>query len=137
MPAPPLILFDGLCGFCDASVQWLLAHDPERQFEFAPLQGEAAGGLIARHPLPDGLDSIVLVTGRGTPDEALTWHSAAIFGICARLPMPWRALAWFGLLPRPLTDLGYRTFARYRYLVWGRKDACRIPTPLERARFLA
>lgn len=131
----PLVLYDGLCGFCDASVQWLLAHDPDRRFQFAALQGATAGAIVARHPLPPGLDSIILVTSPGTPDERVTWHSAAIFAICAELRFPWRALSWFGVLPRALTDLGYRVFARNRYLVWGRKDSCRIPTPAERARF--
>jgi len=129
------VLYDGLCGFCDASVQWLLAHDPDQRFQFSALQGETASAIVARHPLPAGLDSIILVTSPGTPDERVTWHSAAIFAICAELRLPWRALSWFAVLPRALTDLGYRLFARNRYLVWGRKDSCRIPTPAERARF--
>lgn len=131
----PLVLYDGLCGFCDASVQWLLAHDPDERFQFAALQGETAGAIVGRHPLPPGLDSIILVTSPGTPEERVSWHSAAIFAICADLRLPWRAVSWFGVLPRALTDLGYRLFARNRYLVWGRKDSCRVPTPAERARF--
>ena len=68
--------------------------------------------------------------------ERVTWHSSAVFRICAGLPGAWRAVAWLRVIPRPLTDLGYRLFARFRYYVWGRRDACRIPTPAERARFL-
>ncbi len=136
MSESPLILYDGLCGFCDASVRWLLSHDPAGQFRFAALQSEAARAIIARHPLPPGLDSIILVTGQGAPDEDVQWHSSAIFRISGFLGYPWRAVGWFGVLPRPLTDLGYRIFARNRYLVWGRKEACRIPSPEERARFL-
>lgn len=135
-PDRPLVLYDGLCGFCDASVQWLIAHDPEGLFRFAALQGETAGAIVQRHPLPPGLDSIILATAVGTAGETVVWHSAAIFSICQRLGFPWRALSWLRFLPRPLADLGYRLFARCRYLVWGRKDACRIPTPDERARFL-
>ncbi len=130
------MLYDGLCGFCDLSVRWLLTHDTARVFEFAPLQGEVARDVVARHPLPVGLDSIVLVEGRGSPEERVSWHSSAIFGICAHLPWPWRALAWFSALPRAFTDLCYRVFARNRYRVWGRREACRIPSPEERARFL-
>ena len=132
----PVVLYDGLCGFCDVSVQWLLTHDRDGLFRFAPLQGESAAAILARHPeIPPGVDSILLVEGERA-SERVTWYSGAIFRICARLPGPWRALSWFGWLPSALTDLGYRLFARYRYLVWGRKDSCRIPSPGERARFL-
>lgn len=132
----PIVLYDGLCGFCDASVQWVLKADTSARYRFAALQGETAAAILARHPeVPEGLDSILLVDvvdGR----ERLSWHSAAIFQLCAQLPGAWRAVSWFGVLPRFLTDLGYRIFARLRYYVWGRREACRIPTPAERARFL-
>lgn len=132
----PLVLYDGLCGFCDAAVQWLLAHDKARRLQFAPLQGPTAVEITARHPLPRDLDSIILVTCRGTADERVLWHSTAIFAICSELPWPWRAGSWLRLLPRALADFGYRLFARNRYRLWGRKDACRIPTRDERAQFL-
>jgi len=133
----PLVLYDGLCGFCDVSVQWTLAHDPTGVFRFAPLQGPTATAILARHPeVPPDLDSILLVEVGPDGTEAVRWHSSAIFRICAGLDGPWRFLSWLGVLPRPLTDLGYRLFARLRYRVWGRLDACRIPTPTERARFL-
>jgi predicted DCC family thiol-disulfide oxidoreductase YuxK len=130
-------LYDGLCGFCDVSVQWLLQHDATGVFHFAALEGDAARAIVARHPeIPKGLDSILLVD-QSDGVERLAWHSTAIWRICARLPYPWRALSWLAVLPRPLTDLGYRAFAAIRYRVWGRRDACRIPTPAQRARFLA
>ena len=132
----PLVLYDGTCGFCDASIQWILARDREGVFRFAAQQGETAAAIVARHPeLPKDLDSLILVVDDGQ-GEQVTWHSTAVFGIARRLPGAWRALAWFGFLPRALTDLGYRAFARIRYHVWGRLDACRVPRPEERARFL-
>jgi len=131
-----LVLYDGRCGFCDASVQWLLAHDPRGQFQFAPLEGPTAGAILARHPLPPGLDSIVLVATDSAGNPQLSYYSTAVFNICRRLAWPWRAVAGLGVLPRALTDLGYRLFARYRYLVWGRLEACRLPQPNERSRFL-
>ncbi len=138
-PAPstgPIVLYDGLCGFCDASVQWVLKADKAALFRFAALQGETAAQILARHPeVPKDLDSIVLVEVEGG-QERLSWHSTAIFRLCARLPGVWRALSWLRILPRFLTDLGYRLFAKIRYYVWGRRESCRIPSPGERARFL-
>ncbi len=131
------VFFDGLCGFCDVSVQWLLDHDREKKLLFAPLQGEAAQLMKARHPeLPADLDSLILLE-EDDAGEQLYWHSSAAFGIAAQLPFPWRWLAILAYLPRSFTDWGYRTFAKIRYHVWGRKEACRIPSPEERARFLA
>lgn len=138
-PAPadgPLVLYDGLCGFCDVTVQWLLAHDSAGRLRFAPLQGPTAAAVLARHPLPEGLDSIVLVEGTGGADERVSWYATAIFRICGYLPSPWRAAAALRIVPRVFADLGYRAFAAVRFRVWGRRDACRVPTPAERARFL-
>ena len=140
-PAAPaltgsVVLYDGLCGFCDASVQWLLKADTAARYRFAPLQGETAAAILARHPkIPKDLDSILLVEPDGAT-ERVSWHSRAIFQICRGLPGAWRAVSWFGVFPRLLTDTGYRLFARSRYYVWGRRESCRIPAPGERARFL-
>lgn len=131
-----LVLYDGECGFCDRLVQWLLARDPSGRFQFAPLQGPTARVILARHPeLPSGLDSLVYVTGEGEA-ERVSWESRGAFLICRDLGYPWAAVAWLRVLPRFLTDLGYRLFARVRYKLFGRLDTCRVPSPGERARFL-
>lgn len=131
-----LILFDGVCAVCDAGMAWILAHDPDARFAYAPLQGETAAAIRARHPeLPADLDSIVYVEQRGGA-ERLSWHSTAIARIAADLPAPWSWLRWMVVIPRPLRDLGYRLFARFRYRVFGQIDACRLPTEDEARRFL-
>ncbi|MFZ5479328.1 MAG: thiol-disulfide oxidoreductase DCC family protein [Myxococcota bacterium] len=129
---PPIVLYDGTCGFCDASVRWLLAHDRAGVFRYAPLQGETAASLRARHPeIPADIDTLVLVEG-----DRVSLRSTAVARILARLPSPWRVLGWLRVVPRPLRDLGYRAFAAVRYRVWGRVEACRVPRPEERERFL-
>ena len=133
---PALVLYDGLCGFCDGAVQWLLSRDKAGNLTYAPLQGETAAAVRARHPeLPDQLDSIIFVEQDGA-HERVYWYSRAAFRIATYLPSPWRALRLLGLIPRFLTDLGYRIVAKARYRIWGRLDACRLPSPEERARFL-
>lgn len=131
-----LVLFDGVCAVCDAGMAWILAHDPEERFAFAPLQGETAEAIRRRHPeLPAHLDSIVYVE-QIEGAERLSWHSTAIVRIAASLPPPWSWLRWIAWVPRPLRDLGYRLFARIRYRVFGQVDACRLPTEDEARRFL-
>lgn len=128
----PLFLFDGVCGFCDRLVQLIIRHDPDAVFRFAPLQGETAAALRARFPeIPRDLDTAVYVeAGR------VYLRSRAIFQGARRMPMPWRALSLFSILPAWLTDVGYRFVAKIRYSLFGRHDTCKVPTPEERARFL-
>jgi len=132
----PLLLFDGECGFCDATVQWILDHDPDRIFRMAALQGETAAAIMSRHPeIPDDLDSLILVES-GASGEVLFWESRAV-GVGARhLRFPWRILALVRWVPAFVADPFYRFIARHRLKLMGRLDSCRIPTPEEQDRFL-
>lgn len=131
-PDRPVVLFDGDCALCDASVQFILDHDPNGHFRFAPLQSAAGRRLAAEHGVESArLDTLVLVTATG----ALV-RSDAVLAIARRLGPPW-SLAWgIRRIPRPLRDAAYRFVARHRVRFFGRLDACRLPTPATRARFL-
>lgn len=131
-----LLLFDGTCAMCDATVQWVLDHDRRGTFSFAPLQGETAREILARHPeVPGDLDSLVLV--RQTPaGEVLSWHSDAVLGLARGLGGVWRLAAALGVLPAFLRDPWYRLLARSRYRLFGRLEGCRVPQPGEASRFL-
>ena len=131
-PDGPVVLFDGVCSVCDASVQFIIAHDPEAVFRFASLQSPVGRALAAARGIDArDLDTVVLIT----PEETLT-RSDAVTEIARRLGAPWSALSSARLLPRPLRDAAYRLFARNRTRLFGQRDACRIPTPGTRARFL-
>ena len=130
-----IVLFDGVCGFCDAAVRWLVRHDPEGRLRFAPLQGETAARLRARHPgIPEGLETLVYVPA--SDGDEIYLRSEAVFRACAAISGSPRWVGILARLPRALTDLAYRLFARGRYRVFGRYDACPIPTPEQRARFI-
>jgi predicted DCC family thiol-disulfide oxidoreductase YuxK len=131
-----LVLFDGVCGFCDRMVRWLIQRDPQGRLRYAPLQGPTAAALRSRHPqIPGDIDTLVYVdASRG--DERVYLRSEAIFRTCAELPRPPRLSRWVAPLPRFLTDFAYALFVRSRYRLFGKLDACRIPTPEERDRFL-
>ncbi len=132
--APPVVLFDGVCNLCNGAVQFIIDRDPGSQFRFASLQSEAGQALLARHDyrLPAGdPESLVLVEG-GQVFE----RSTAALKIARRLSGGWRAFAVLLVLPRALRDVGYRFIARHRYGWFGKSDACRLPTPELKARFL-
>lgn len=126
---PRLVLFDGECAVCDATVQFLLDRDPSGALHFAPLQGETAQQIQRRHPeWPPDLDSLVLVE-QGPDGEHLYWRSTGVLRMLAALPAPWRWLAVLQWCPRPARDLAYRAFARVRIRLFGRVTSCRLPTP--------
>ena len=131
-----LVLFDGVCGFCEGFVQWLLERDPDGRLRFAPLQGEAAQRLRERHPeIPAGVDTFVYVEALDD-GERVHLRTAAIVAVCRALPRPPFWLGALAVLPTAPVDLAYALFARVRYRLFGKRDACRVPTLEERARFL-
>lgn len=132
-----LVLFDGVCAVCDATVQWILDHDPDNKFHFSPLQGETARAVLDRHPeIPEDLDSIILVWRLSDGSEQVAWYSTAMLNIAGELPAPWRYLTVFRVVPRVLRDPFYRGFASIRYRVFGKFESCRMPDPEVEERFL-
>lgn len=131
----PVLLYDGLCGFCDGTVQFVLRRDPGGALRFAPLQGSTAAGILERHPGLRGVDSLVLVRNEGGNETAAV-RSEAVLGIASYLGGAWKLTAVFRIVPRPLRDWAYALFARFRYRLFGRYDSCPVPTPDVRSRFL-
>jgi len=129
---PPLLLFDGVCGLCNTSVDWVMRHDPQRQFRFAPLQSPAGQAALRESGLDaDYIDSIVLIRG----GQVYT-HSTAALHVARLLGWPWKALFAFVLIPPILRDLVYDFVAEHRYQWFGKREACRIPTPEERQQLI-
>jgi predicted DCC family thiol-disulfide oxidoreductase YuxK len=129
---PRLVLYDGVCGICNKSVQWLLRHDRDGLLRYAALQGETAERVRARHPeVPATIDTVVFVE-----EGRVHLRTRAFAHIGKHLGWPWRAISWMRFVPAFLADLGYNFIAAIRYRVWGKYDSCPIPKPEHRARFL-
>jgi predicted DCC family thiol-disulfide oxidoreductase YuxK len=127
----PILFFDGVCGLCNRSVDFVLTRDRAGKLRFAPLQGETARRVLGA-PDVESLKTVVLVDQRGTHRR-----SSAVVRVLWTLGGFWKAaggLLW--LVPKPLRELGYRFVARNRYRWFGRKESCRLPTADERGRFL-
>jgi len=118
-------------------VQFLLAEDRGAVLSFAPLQGETAAGILGDEPLGGEMSSVVFVRDHGTPRQAVLARSAAAFGILAAVGGFWRVVAALRVVSRPLRDAVYDWIARHRYAWWGRFEACKLPAPAVRARFLS
>ncbi len=133
MSAPQVVLFDGVCNLCHGSVQFIIARDPRQRFAFASLQSPAGQALLAAHGLPpDKLDSVLLLR-----DGRAYQKSTAALEITRQLRGGWPLLYVFRWVPRPVRDAVYEWVARHRYRWFGRQEACWVPTPALKARFLA
>lgn len=128
-----IILFDGVCNFCNGSVNFIIEHDKKNYFKFAPLQSEIGQKLLDEHGIDKmETDSVVLVES----GKAYT-HSTAALKVAQKLDGAWSWFYSFIIVPKPIRDFFYKTFAKYRYRLFGKTDACMMPTPEIRARFLS
>ena len=127
----PTVFFDGICGLCNYTVNWLLSHDREHKLRFAPLQGTTAGKIVDG-AIRNRLDTLVFVR-----DGRTFTRTAAVSRILMTLGGRWQVLGWLlWIIPWPIRDFGYGIVSRLRYRLFGKHESCRLPTPQERGRFL-
>jgi predicted DCC family thiol-disulfide oxidoreductase YuxK len=128
-----VLLFDGVCNFCNGSVLFVLDRDPHERFRFAALQSDAGIETLRQYGLSNlPLSTVVLIEG----GKAYLRSDAALH-VAKSLRWPWPLLYYlFRWVPRGLRDLAYSQFAKRRYSWFGKSDQCRVPTPELRRRLL-
>ena len=131
-PTHPILLFDGVCNLCNASVQWILKRDRKGVFRFAALQSDTGQQILHQHGLSsEHFDTVVLALG-----DRIFLRSDAPLEIVRRLGGLWGLLYFFKIFPRPLRDAIYNFVARNRYRWFGRREECMLPKPEWKDRFL-
>ncbi len=131
----PILLYDGVCGFCDEWVQWVIRNDPMGRVRFAALQSERGRAFACDVGLSgaaiEEMQTVVLLVG-----DRVYLRSEAIRNLVLLLPYPAKALACFFVLPVSWNDFLYSWIAKHRYRIFGRRSECRVPSPEQRERFL-
>ncbi|GAB4420883.1 MAG: thiol-disulfide oxidoreductase DCC family protein [Bacteroidia bacterium] len=127
-----IIIFDGVCNLCNASVNFVMTRDKGRVFKYTANQHEAGQRILAEHGIGGiDVDTVLLL------DEGRLYNrSDAALRIARHLGWPWRLAYGLRILPRGLRDGVYTWIARNRYRWFGQKETCRLPTAEERALFL-
>ncbi|ARF17328.1 thiol-disulfide oxidoreductase DCC family protein [Sporosarcina ureae] len=128
-----IILFDGECNFCDASVQFIIKRDPYKHFSFASLQDDVGRKLRKDYQIPDNVDSLVLIEN----GKAYTKSGAAL-RIAKKLDGLWHLAFLFVVIPPAIRDIAYDYISTNRYKWFGKKElSCMLPSPEERQRFIS
>lgn len=127
-----LILFDGVCNWCNVWVSFTIAHDPDGQFKFGTLQSEQAQCILHDLDLPaTDYQTFLLLEG-----YRVYTKSTAVLRVIRQLSWWWPLYYMGVLVPDSLRDVVYDFVARHRYRWMGRAATCRVPTQTERDRFV-
>ena len=126
-----IILFDGICNFCNSSVQFVIKHDSEGGFKFASLQSGIGKELLRNYGIENAMDSFVFIDG----GSYYTQSNAALM-VCKYLNRPWNWMYIMRYIPRPARDALYRFIAKNRYKWFGKRESCIVPSENIRNRFL-
>ncbi|REE81657.1 putative DCC family thiol-disulfide oxidoreductase YuxK [Lutibacter oceani] len=127
-----IILFDGVCNLCNASVNFIIKHDKKAHFKFASLQSDAAKEILLQYNSKKiKLDSIILIE-----EEAIYEKSTAALKISRKLTGGFKLLYIFIIIPKFIRDWVYNYIAKNRYKWFGKKESCMIPSLEMKDRFL-
>ena len=128
----PIILFDGVCNFCNRSINIILKHDKDSYFQFAPSQSNAGIDILQQFDLDQKASTSVILIDH----EKIYTKTDAVIQIATYLtgwPKSFRLLKF---IPKPIRDFAYDVIAKNRYALFGKKETCRIPDESIRHRFL-
>jgi predicted DCC family thiol-disulfide oxidoreductase YuxK len=128
-----VLLFDGVCNLCNASVQFIIKNDPSGKIKLTSLQSESGQSLLEAHNLSKTkLFSLVLIH-----ENQLFLRSEAVLQIARVLRQPWPVFYKIGrFVPRFFRDKLYDLISKFRYKIFGKRNECMIPSRDLMDRFL-
>lgn len=128
----PIVLVDGVCHFCQGLTKWIIKRDPEGKYHFASLQSDVAKGLLEKGGLStDSMDTFVLIE-----DGKYYTRSTAALRLAKGLKFPYPLFYGLIIIPKFIRNAVYNWVARNRYRWFGKDEACMLPTPETKERFL-
>jgi len=132
MAGLPIILFDGVCNFCNSAVNFVIKRDKRSTLKFATLQSPVAQEMLLKNNLSESdLSSFVFIE-----KEKIFTRSTAALKVFKYLNGLWPLMYGFIIVPVFIRDGIYKLMAKNRYRWFGKREQCMVPTPDIRARFL-
>ena len=127
-----IIIFDGVCNFCNAAVIFIIRRDPKGIFSFTPMQSDVAQKIIENNNIQNpGFETFLLIKNGRCYER-----TDAALEIAKALTGFWYLFLVFKILPRKFRDYFYNLLARNRYALFGRSDVCMVPAPNIVKRFI-
>jgi predicted DCC family thiol-disulfide oxidoreductase YuxK len=127
-----IILFDGVCNFCNSSVNFIIKRDKKNNFLFSSLQSEYSQNFLTQNNFPkNNFDSIILIE-----NNKLYRKSTAALKIAKHLNGLWKLSYTFIIIPPVIRDFFYDIIAKNRYKWFGKKEVCMIPDEKTKNKFL-
>ena len=127
----PILLFDGICNYCNRWVNFIIRHDKKKKFRFATLQSETGKKLLKQYNITEGIESAILIY-----NEKIYIKSSTGLHVLYHLGGIYSLAFVFIVIPAYIRDFYYDIIARNRYKWWGKRNQCMIPTEEVRERFL-
>ena len=127
-----IILFDGVCNFCNASVRLIIKNDPKKQFRFSPLQSDFSHQLLNGRIQDDQVLRSLILIEKG---EVFTKSTAAI-KIARKMSGLWPLFYMLIIIPDPLRNFFYDLVGSNRYRIFGKRENCMVPDEKIKSRFL-
>lgn len=128
-----IVFFDGVCNLCESSVQFLIKHNKKKNLLFASLQGHAGQEMLHHFGLPQsGFNSFIFLEN-GKLYKQSTGALRAAKNLSGLWPMVYY---FFILIPPFIRNSVYDFVAKNRFKWFGEKNACWMPTPELKQRFL-
>lgn len=128
MEKHPIVFYDGVCGLCDRSIQFIIQRDCQRVFRYAALQSDVALKTLGQSIT---FDSFVLYE-----NGVAYYRSTAALKVLKKLGGFWSLLYILIIIPPFIRNAVYDFVARNRYKWFGKFDSCKIPTAEQRSLFL-
>lgn len=129
----PILFFDGVCNFCNSTINFIIRPDKKELFLFAPLQSDKGRELLRHLKHDETLPQSVILSYKGNVYE----KSDAVLQTARLLGGSWSLLLAGYIFPRFIRNGIYNFIAKHRYSWFGKRDVCMVPSPSVRARFLS
>ncbi len=125
-----VLFFDGYCSLCNGLIDWMMRWDQSEKLQFASLQGTTAANSLPPEKIHD-LDTIVYLR-----DGKVLTRSSAVLAAIFDMGGVFQIAGVLKYIPPPIRDLLYNLVAKNRFLFFGRRETCRVPTSEEKQRLL-
>jgi predicted DCC family thiol-disulfide oxidoreductase YuxK len=129
----PIVFFDGICNFCNGSVDFLIRHNKRKDLRYASLQSEFAQKTLDEY----GISTVDLNSVYFLKDGIVYNKSTAALKLTPYLS--WYIFPFYALwmFPKKFRDFFYTLIAKKRYVLLGKRESCRLPSKEEKDLFFS